>query len=125
MSRNYSVYEASIEEWASILRLADVWQCDKIRDLAFRELDKLDVPHVERVLLTTQYDARAEWLEKALENLAGRPEPLSLDEGKLLGVELTVRVAALREQQIRKRIQKGFSHSPSASVIVCTFPYGY
>lgn len=106
LSRKYSVYEASIEEWASILRLAHIWQCDEIRDLAFRELDKLDVPHVERVLLTTRYDAHAEWREKALEDLSKRPKQLSLDEGKLLGIELTVHVAQLREQQIRERIRR-------------------
>lgn len=124
MFRKYSVYEASIEEWTSILRLAHLWQCDEVRDLVFRELDKLDVPHVERVLLTTRYDARAEWREKAIEDLAGRQESLSLDDGKQLGIELTVRVAELREQRIRERIQRGFSYSPRAPV-ACSWPYGY
>lgn len=103
MFRKYSVYEASIEEWKSILGLAHLWQCDEVRDLVFRELYELDVPHVERVLLATRFEARERWRVDALEALAWRRQPLSRKERKLLGKELTVRIAEMRNRPISER----------------------
>lgn len=108
--RKYSIYEANVETWTSILRLSHIWQCDEIRDLAFRELDRLVIPPVQRVLLTTRYDARSEWREKALADLGARPEALSIEDGRQLGLDLSIRVAELRER-IRGRNQRiGFTH---------------
>lgn len=57
MYRSYSKNGASAEAWKAILRLAHLWKCDEIRELAFSELDHLLISPLERVVLTTQYDA--------------------------------------------------------------------
>lgn len=49
-----------------------MWQCDEIRELVFRKLDRLPISVVERVFLTTQYNASAELREKGLAQLSAR-----------------------------------------------------
>lgn len=96
--------EASAEGCKTILRVAHMWQCDEIRELVFRKLDRLPISVVERVVLTTrspQYDASAELREKGLAQLSARSDPLTVNEGRQLGIELTVQVAERRESIIK------------------------
>lgn len=103
VGRKYSEFKAPVETWKHILRVAHLFQCDNIRNFAFKELDKLYVPAVERVVLTMKFDAETEWKEKALAELGARWGPLTVDEAIQLGLETTVRVAALRERILARR----------------------
>lgn len=89
-----------------------MWQCDEIRELVFRKLDCLPISLVERAVLTTLYDASAEVREKALAQLSARSQPLTIDEGRQLGIELTLQVAELRE-----RIIKDCNHNTKLLII--------
>ncbi|KAJ7772024.1 hypothetical protein DFH07DRAFT_937719 [Mycena maculata] len=86
-------------EWMSVLKLANLWHFLEIRELAIKQLDahaanSLDC--VERILLGKQYDVSA-WLRSGYQDLARRKTPISMDEAKQLGWEVTLQIFHLRE----------------------------
>ncbi|KZP28467.1 hypothetical protein FIBSPDRAFT_779866 [Athelia psychrophila] len=91
-------------EWTSVLRLSTMWGFESLRDLAISTLSNLfsvpsftsDLDPVERACLARDYDVD-EWLVPALNALAQREDPLSVQEGMRLGWELAMQVANVRE----------------------------
>lgn len=79
-----------------------MWQCDEIREIMLRKLDRLSISLVERVVLTTRYDASAKLRERELAQLSARSQPLTIDDSRQLGIELTVQVTELRERIINR-----------------------
>ena len=61
-----------------------MWQFDNVKELAFRELGKIEVPPLERLILVRDYDGSDIWRDKAMTALSERPEPLSEEEGERL-----------------------------------------
>ena len=53
---------------------------------------------IQRILLAQEFDIPGRWALSAYVALCERPEPLSLGEAALLGLETSVRIAQLREQ---------------------------
>jgi len=105
---------ATAQEWLTILKLAHMWDCDNVRDLAFCELDRMDYEPLKRVLLARDYDAPQKWMDKAIQALANRPAFLSEEEGHELGISLIITITRLRE---RNKISLGWrersrSHIP-------------
>ncbi|KAI0027589.1 hypothetical protein K488DRAFT_90693 [Vararia minispora EC-137] len=93
----YSLYEATVEQWATILRLAQMWEFREVIQLAFRELDKIEVEPVMRIHLYQKNSIDSERLEHAFEALATRPDPLTEEEGQLLGIKTFARIVHARE----------------------------
>ncbi|KLO15099.1 hypothetical protein SCHPADRAFT_825284 [Schizopora paradoxa] len=89
----------TIKEWLGVLRLAHMWECDNVRELAFRELEKLKLPPLERVIVGRDYDAPPEWMRRAKEALADRHTFITEDEARSLGATLAITIAALRERR--------------------------
>ena len=119
--RKYSIYKTTIDEWTTILRLAHQWLCDGIRNLVFRELNKVPVHPVTHVALVNEYDAPPEWREKAYFKLGRSKVRLTEEDIERLGLDTVLRVAQLqlRERfQTRRRLphRYGYRHSPPASV---------
>lgn len=103
-NKRLSEYDgATIKDWIGVLRLAHMWQCDNVRELAFRELEKLNLPPLERVIVGRDYDAPPGWMERAKEALADRREFLTEEEGRSLGSTLTIAVMKLREKRRDRR----------------------
>ncbi|KAI0330433.1 hypothetical protein GY45DRAFT_754913 [Cubamyces sp. BRFM 1775] len=88
----------TVDEWRSVLSLATRWEFTGVRALAIRSLQSLDITPVERILLAQEFDIPGRWALPAYVALCERPEPLSLGEAALLGLETSVRIAQLREQ---------------------------
>ncbi|KAH9888394.1 hypothetical protein C8Q73DRAFT_655580 [Cubamyces lactineus] len=88
----------AVDEWRSILSLATRWEFTDVRALAIRSLQTLDMTPVERILFAQEFDIPGRWALSAYVALCERPEPLSLGEAALLGLETSVRIAQLREQ---------------------------
>ena len=53
----------------------------------------MDVPDIQRIILYTRYDVERSLVEPALLALVKREEPLSIDEGVELGLNLPLRMA--------------------------------
>ncbi|KAJ7725671.1 hypothetical protein DFH07DRAFT_251958 [Mycena maculata] len=48
----YSLYDASVEDWSTILELAERWEFAEVKNLAVRELEKKDeLPDIDRIVL--------------------------------------------------------------------------
>ncbi|KAI8978253.1 hypothetical protein BD414DRAFT_421962 [Trametes punicea] len=96
---NYGFYRAtSVDEWRSILSLATLWEFTDVRALAIRSLQVLNMSPVERIVLAQEFDIDGRWTLSAYIALCERPEPLSLAEASQLGLDISIRIAQLREQ---------------------------
>ncbi|KAH9856712.1 hypothetical protein C2E23DRAFT_689331, partial [Lenzites betulinus] len=96
---NYGIHKAkSADEWHSILSLASRWEFTDVRALAIRQLQTLDMPPVDRILLAQEFDIGGRWALAAYTALCERPTPLSLAEATRLGLETATTIAQLREQ---------------------------
>ncbi|KAH9965449.1 hypothetical protein BC827DRAFT_857254 [Russula dissimulans] len=91
--------ERSFEELSSILDLATRWGFTSIRDMAIRCLNP--PTSYQRLILGRKYVIE-EWILPALQELCERPEPVTLDEARLMDFEDVVLVESIRET-IRSR----------------------
>ncbi|KAI5122318.1 hypothetical protein M0805_002485 [Coniferiporia weirii] len=81
----YSVYDAPLDAWIAILQLAHRWEFAEVRELAFRELNRMHIPLVTRLVLAEKYDAAPDWYAKALVELETRATLLTHAELGRLG----------------------------------------
>jgi hypothetical protein len=113
MRRSYNTLEErSFEEWSSILDLSTRWGFTSIRDLAIRRITCVVPPHSQRrttrkppikppvilsQLLLARKHAVEHWIVPALLELCKRPEPLSLEEARLMDLEDVFFVGSVRQ----------------------------
>lgn len=96
-----SIYDASLNKWKTILRLANQWHFAEVKDLAFRELDipgKFSLSIVERIVLYRQYASDRKYLEPLYAQLLSRSEPLTVEEGQSLGITSALLISGARER---------------------------
>ncbi|KAH8996789.1 hypothetical protein EDB92DRAFT_1528236 [Lactarius akahatsu] len=93
----YSLYDASIDEWTSILKLAHAWNFIEVKELAIRGLEGLQVPALQKVVLYQKYDVNRNRLQTAYTALTVRDEPITIEEGRELGLETSLQLARARE----------------------------
>ncbi|KAF7320977.1 hypothetical protein HMN09_00184500 [Mycena chlorophos] len=88
----------SFPDWSAILSLATKFGVSDVRDLAIKELGKLPLEPVDKISLQQTYTIDKKWAADAFVALCTRAPALEVDEGKKLGIEMTVQVAAAREK---------------------------
>jgi hypothetical protein len=93
----YSIYEADVEEWTSILKLAHQWEFIEAKALALRELEELEIPALQKIITYHTHDIDRNLLQKAYTDLTIRNDPISIEEGRLLGLETALLLARARE----------------------------
>lgn len=95
----HSIYdEATVDEWKSILDLSHRWIFPEVKQLAIRELEKKDLPPVERIELYHRNFVDRSFLVRDYLSLCQRADPLTLKEGRELGLETTLTIARTREE---------------------------
>ena len=93
--RNYNTIEArSFKEWSSILDLSTRWGFVSIRELAIRCINPPN--SLNRLLLGRKHGVE-QWILPALLDLCQRPEPLSLEEARLMDFEDVVLLGSVRQ----------------------------
>jgi hypothetical protein len=98
LDRKYSIYDASIDEWTSILKLAHKWDFIEVKELAIRGLESLhDIPALQKVALYQTYEVDRNLLQAAYTALTVRDEPITTEEGRELGLETALLIAQARE----------------------------
>jgi hypothetical protein len=96
--QNYNTLEErSFEEWSSILDLSTRWGFASIRDLAIRRISYMGRRPIRQLglrspatlsrLLLARKHAVEQWIVPALLELCESPEPLSLEEARLMDFE--------------------------------------
>jgi hypothetical protein len=83
--------------WKSILKLSHKWDFDEVKAFAFRELELHEMPALEKIILYHTYDIDRKYLQAAYTELAVRDDPITIEEGHLLGLETALRLAHARE----------------------------
>lgn len=96
-NEKYSIYEANVEEWSSILKLAHQWDFNEVKVFALRELERLEMPALDKIILYHTHDIDRNLLKAAYTALTVREEPISIEEGYQLGLETALRLAHARE----------------------------
>ena len=84
--------------WFPVVKLARMWECDAIHKYAIRNMpyEQVGKTPAEKVGLAVLYDIQP-WLLPGVNELAQRKESLGNDDLALLGPELVLKVAAVRE----------------------------
>ncbi|RDB25703.1 hypothetical protein Hypma_006187 [Hypsizygus marmoreus] len=112
----YSLYHTTVEDWTTILDLAHQWQFTEVKNLVVRELEKLEIPDVNRISTYHKYDIDRNLLISRYAALCEREDPLTLKEGLLLGMDTTLMIARTREYARSNPTPTG-ARSPTAAHI--------
>ncbi|KZP33840.1 hypothetical protein FIBSPDRAFT_678875, partial [Athelia psychrophila] len=92
----YGLFTAStVEEWTAILSLADRWGFKSIRALAVKKLGPI-ASEIDYIVLGRKYGVD-KWLSDAYEAVCRRDMPLTLEEGRRLGVDDVIRINNIRQ----------------------------
>lgn len=87
--------ELQASEWLSVLRFTSKYEFSLLRAYAIMMLEgKLDP--VRRIEVSRIYVIK-QWLRPALVELANRRESITLEEGRILGLETLVKLSAVRD----------------------------
>ena len=108
-SSKYSLYDASVEKWKTILALAHHWEFTKLKSFAIDCLQKKEMPPVDRLLLYQEYDVEDRFLVPLYVELCAQEDPLSIEDSLKLGLRSTVVIFQTRE---RLRAPKDDGKSP-------------
>jgi hypothetical protein len=94
--RDYNTLDGhrNFEQWSAILDLSTRWGFASIRDLAVRSIEP---PNPLYRLILARKHAVEEWILPALLELCERPEPLGLEEARLMDFEDVVLVGSVRQ----------------------------
>ncbi|KAG9318075.1 hypothetical protein JVU11DRAFT_140 [Chiua virens] len=92
--------DIGIVQWTSILKLANIWRFDDIREVALDNL-KCRMSLAEQVALGAAYNLNFEsWSLPAIHELVRRQEPITFEEGQRMGLDITLKLAYVRERVI-------------------------
>ncbi|KAF8648540.1 hypothetical protein AX16_006244 [Volvariella volvacea WC 439] len=109
---NYTIYVFTVHDWADILDQAYRWGFDRVKDLAIRELEKIECPTVDRLALYEKYGANPEIAVPLYVSLVLRIETISIEESMLLGIRATVFIFHAREKLYAILAKKGLKEPP-------------
>ncbi|KAK7057692.1 hypothetical protein R3P38DRAFT_2842519, partial [Favolaschia claudopus] len=112
----YSLYNASVDDWSVILSLADRWSFLEVKNLAVRELEKLEMLDVDRIVLYHNFHVDESFCVPRYVALCERPELLTVDEGLRLGMETVIPLTRAREC-LRNGAASSGLRSPSPSSV--------
>lgn len=109
--RKYSIYDANVDEWSSILKLSYEWRFPKVKRLASRYLEKYEIDPIQKIELYQLYEIDKRLLIPSYIALVNRQEPLSITEGRRLSLETALMIATARECARGRPLDSG-KHSP-------------
>ncbi|KAG9312168.1 hypothetical protein JVU11DRAFT_7459 [Chiua virens] len=111
----YSFSRKGKEHWLTVLRLATKWEFPEIRNLAIRQLERLDIEPVEKVFIYKCYDVSSELLLPSYVSLCRRKSLPSPEEGRILTMETILRLASAREQVVLAAAERGCATPATAT----------
>ncbi|RPD70495.1 hypothetical protein L226DRAFT_470190 [Lentinus tigrinus ALCF2SS1-7] len=90
------------EDWVAVLEQSYKWSCMKIQLCAVEQLKAIQMDDALKIAVWQKYGLDGSHVKPCYHRLATRDSPLTHAEGRLLGLEIVLRLSALRE-----RIQQG------------------
>ncbi|KAJ3714140.1 hypothetical protein C8R42DRAFT_633070 [Lentinula raphanica] len=99
----------SFSEWTSILKLADMWCMDAIREHAISTMKDIpNVDPVDKVVVAKRYGVDA-WLPSSLDAIIRRSQAWSEHDVERLGLSTVLKLVALRDRLQPVHGRHGFS----------------
>lgn len=95
------------------MQLSNEWSFVEVKNLAIRELEKLDIEPIEKVYIYHLYLIDRAYLVTSYAAICTRPVPLNLHEGRRLGLETALKVAEARERIRAVTSEKSGARSPT------------
>ena len=79
------------------MKLAFDWRFAEVKKLCVRELEKFEIPPLQKIELYQAYELDKKLLIPSYVAMCMRAEPLSIKEGRQLGLETALLLATARE----------------------------
>lgn len=99
------------QEWSSILRLSNLWGFDNVKELAIQQLETLDLPLVDRIVLYQDHNVDWDLRVPLYVALASRENTLDHEESQRLGFRTAIGIFHARER-LRSLATGGMSPLP-------------
>ncbi|EGN92767.1 hypothetical protein SERLA73DRAFT_190617 [Serpula lacrymans var. lacrymans S7.3] len=112
----YSLYQAPLENWLSVLHLANRWGFLSVKDLTVRELEKLTIEPIDKISIYHTYSIDKLFLIPSYIAVCKRDKPLGMAEGTKLGLETVLRLAEARERVRQRAVESGIRSPTFADV---------
>jgi hypothetical protein len=103
----YSFSKQGKQKWLTILQLATLWEFGDIKQLAIRQLEKLKLDPIEKIITYKQYSVDSELLLPSYVSLCTSPTLPSPEEGRILTLETVLRIASARERVLLRASELG------------------
>ncbi|KAG8944116.1 hypothetical protein FRC04_002154 [Tulasnella sp. 424] len=100
----------SVKQWSEALQLATKWGFKTLRKFIIEHLDSLLNEPLSRIELADQCNVK-EWLHPAYAKLCAQETPLTVNEGKVLGLERFAALCRIREEELKSGGYRGGSRS--------------
>jgi len=112
----YSLYKARVDDWVVIMALAHQWGFQEVMRLATREIERLEMPDIDRIVAYHRFELDRSLLIHRYAALTAREEPLTYEEGMALGMDTTLKIFRAREVARATPAADG-SRSPTSAVL--------
>ncbi|KAL1693035.1 hypothetical protein GGG16DRAFT_123562 [Schizophyllum commune] len=91
-------------KWESVLLVAETFDMKQVAKVACFALGRAGaLSDVRKIGLAAKHDLGKDWAVEELKRVIAREAPLTTEEGRELGTDLTVMLAASRETQVRNQ----------------------
>lgn len=115
-NKTYSDYNATSDEWISILKLACEYDFAQVKDLAIRGLDGMNLSTVERLCIYQLYRVGPSHIVPLLAELCVRNEGPTDEETERLGIKTSLVIFRAREN-LRSHIPADVDHGIAVSTV--------
>lgn len=89
-----------MKQWSEALQLATKWGFETLRKFIIDHLDSILNEPLSRIELADQCNVK-EWLHPAYAKLCAQGTPLTVKEGKVLGLERFAALCRMREEDLK------------------------
>ena len=119
--------DPSLQHWINLLSVSTKYQLDSIRPVAIKGIDtyRPEIDPVEKYALAVKYTVNG-WEASSFKILCQRPDPLTVEEAKKLGVVIVTKIFTEREKILSKSSVAGkrTTKSPQPSIESTNLPRG-
>ncbi|KAG8917517.1 hypothetical protein FRC02_003067 [Tulasnella sp. 418] len=93
----------NLEQWRTLLLLGTLWESSTLKRLSVSQIDTSKLPAMDLIFLSHKCQV-PQWLVPAYTALCTQFNPLTMEEGHVLGFELFVKLAEIRERRLQAKI---------------------
>lgn len=85
------------QDWVVVLEQSEKWGCPGIRAAAIAELEKMPMDDALRIATWKKFSLDESQIMRCYHTFGTRDQPVSIAEGDLMGMEMALRLSALRD----------------------------